>query len=476
MPRRPLSPVRRPRVLALDFSAADVSRLQAAGLNVVRGQTGVRKEDTGISKLPCAAQDIEIILVRVSTGTFTNPTTRGGADSLANFQNYVHETTAKGGWVVFFIEKSASAAELRRLEFDLGVYEQRGVYKTPTSQTLASQMLLPEFRGDVVNTSDSLEAEILYKYIRNCPTLRILACERRSMLSWSVDWPLSTDNTPPLPLALLYRKQSLSEGPPQQVHARGTIIFAPDFGDKTVDVALELIRQCAATTNPELFDTIDHPWLSDYLPRPARVIRERRVALERQLAAEIAALKQEEAIRATEFQWLTDLLTTKGDELVECVSKALQILGFGVALIDDTVDATARKKEDLHVSDGTYFAIAEVKGTERGAAEDFISQLERHQLQYSRDKALPAPTGLLIVNHSLRIEPTQRRGRFYNDVEIATRLAASGITSIETVALYAICQRVLAGALSPEGARDLVKTGGPIVRMDSYVDANGGIP
>jgi hypothetical protein len=85
---------------------------------------------------------------------------------------------------------------------------------------------------------------------------------------------------------------------------------------------------------------------------------------------------------------------------------------------------------------------------------------------------------LLIVNYAIDLDPVQRAARFYQD-EVKGRLEDNGITAINSVALFDLCQFALNNQISKEHVRQFVSNGQPIinvVNLDEVITATGDEP
>lgn len=504
MPYIPLIEHKRPRVLMLDFSLEDVTKIQKAGFEARRGASGLldRKEFC----FPFATQDVEVVFAEVRIGTFTSKEFTPSKDSVEEspfFQDLMREIWNKAGWVVLFISQNTSPEELSKIGIDsVGVISQSN-HNIPESvrellievsrqsehfahfkaQNLP-QAQIPRFRGQAINTSEEAEAAIIARYAKTAK-MSVLTClnhpfDRRStgntpqphILTFGETKSfkkLITDNSVDVNVLALKISNSVSVGWNSKgggIYENGGILLLPDFGNNNCNVVLALLQEVFTETSPHLFDTPQHPWLEEYQAAPVLHLQN-----ERQLIIDEALLRIEQLNKQIDaaregYSWLLGLLVSKGDQFASNVVEALRFLDFEVKDVDSSLAPTERRREDFHIWDkaDSYFAIGEAKttGGSRGAAEEFITKTQNHQARYSRENNQAVPPALLIINYAIDLEPVHRAGRFYQD-EIIERLEDSAITALSSVALFQMCQFVLEDKLSKESVRRFIANSKPLI-------------
>lgn len=455
----------RPRILTVDFSDADAAKIKNLGFNVRSGYTKHPHKDQFC--IPWAVEDVEVLFARISPDNFRASQAREAHESSVerspNFLRMMTEVWVRRGWAVLFIEQGCSPKDLEVLGIEhVGVlsYNQR-FFPAKEWGKLANALggdhteinkiswILPLFKGEsVIARSDEPETAILERYIRKAK-MSVLAVDYQVEPAWagtyfSVRHLIRGESAFKPVLAM-----KLSYG------SAGTILLLPDFGRQNVDVAIALLQSVVQDLSPDLFDSPEHPWLESYLPSPVQLIRSRKGEIIAAAQAELDALSKEEGEQLERFNWLLGLLTATGDEFQAHAAEALRFLGFKVDIIDDNVPLGEPRKEDLHISDpeAGFFALGETKGTKRGAAEEFITSIQNHQGRFSREHNVKIPNGILIVNHSYSLDPLQRAGRFYTHASIVSRCKSQGITAVDSVALFQMCQSVLSGEVTAEEIR-----------------------
>lgn len=457
--RIPLVPHKRPRILTFNFTVGELDLFGKAGFNARGGSLGLEE---GQYYCPLAFQDVEVLFVRLVDGGADKLRCYRAADESTDqtkdLPALVGDVAHRHGWIVVFVA-AQYASELEcfgipgyGVRQDGATFEPAWKGPEPGRPRVAK---FPRFRGQALGLKGAEpETAIIRKYIEAAaPHLRVLDTLplRPSDAGSRVEW-LATDEAAS-PSALAVKIHLYRTGDPM----RGGVLLLPNFGDRTADVALDLLRGPIAEANPSLFDSPEAPWLNDYLPAPALAIENERASAEKELAERMADLESQREAAILRWKWLLDLLITDGDLLKGAVAGALSFLGYSVTDLDQEAGP---KREDLRVTSNGYFALVEVKGTERGAAESFVGDLERYQLRYAREKKVSPPPGVLVVNHSRTLDPKMRAERFYRGDAIADRCKASGITALETLWLHRACQDILAGTKTREEVRARIELPG----------------
>lgn len=241
-------------------------------------------------------------------------------------------------------------------------------------------------------------------------------------------------------------------------------IVLPAMEGVCVRVVTEILNQLQEW-RPELFPKDNnYKWLEGdkYLPIGAAGIGKR---LENERA------KHESAVEALQTELNTLLEADKptrqllvaddseeflpADNLSSSVAAALRELGFIVEQ-KDTELRDGKRREDLVCSDTDFEALAECKGTvSSNPPESYVSQLLTHILSV-KDRSVH--TGMLIVNHDRKNDPTSR-SLPYEDAKHLWENVDDRII-VPTVELYKIVRAVQNGELEKPQARLLIKRPG----------------
>lgn len=510
----------------LDFSENDVLQVAKLGYDARRGASGHISNDRSQFLFPFAVQEVEIIFAQVEDETFRYSGDREpSAESIEQepyFSDLLRETWQKAGWAVFFVKQNTPVEEFESIGIQgLGVipFEKRyypgsvrekwlsilratrnnsyDLFDARSGFDYSSDPQLPDtefprFVGHGVYFPDeSATARVLEKHIKSAPSMSVFStsfvpdfayqdehfvlvrhprAEVFSELRYveRLVWDNSAQEN-----ILAFRLGVEVKNPGNRSETfSGGILVLPDFGSRNVKVAIDLLTEVFAEFSPHLFDAAHHPWLERYQPVPVANLVTRRQEVWAKAVKDLETLNEQIELEGEKYTWLTGLLVALDDDFTTHVANALRFLELGVVEVDQTLQPKERKREDLRITDPSgYFALGEAKtaGKTRGAAESMISDTEQHQLKYSRDFKTAAPPALLIINYSTGLDPLQRAGRFYQP-EVAGRLEAGGITAINSVALFDMCQLVLDGKITRSQARNLLCSGRAMINTLSIND------
>jgi hypothetical protein len=496
----------RPRVLLVDFSPAEVEKIRRAGYDAQRAATGLH--DRNVFHFPCAVQDVDIAFIRVSKDSFLSEQRSAGRDSVEDlfcFRDLVREVWDRAGWVVLFIAPDVSPLDLERLEIGhVGVFADGRRHLPSSSVNILIEdardklkfnepelvpeifpISLPSFRGQKVIFSDDREAKTLQRFIGSAKPL-ILTCLRHQIPErylypgpnpaisfggrrYAVESLVCDESSDQNVLACRISNANYVHVERKQVAQPGGILLLPTFSDD-VDVALALLQDSIQVKSAHLFDSPQHGWLSGYTPRLVENLQDEHESFLQEAIKRLDEIDARIRAESDRLAWLPGLLTASGADFEINVSSALQTLGFEVERIDAQLEQSERKREDFWIRDTTtgFFAIGEAKttGKNRGASEDFITKTTTHQMKYARDNKIEPPAALLFVNFATDIDPKLRTDQFYGSA-VDDRLAAGKITAINSVALFDLCQLVLASQITPEAARQFLCAGKTrIARVD----------
>jgi hypothetical protein len=501
----------------LDFPQQDVDKFQQVGYEARRGATGLH--DRNEFCLPYAIQDVEVLFAQVRKGSFTNTDMKASANSVEDtpfFKDLLREIWLKTGWVVLFIAQNTTPEEFEAVGLEhLGVishdrnhmpesirasllkYFEKNRVRGNNDHVELPPSRIPRFVGHAVHVSDEPEAKTLQRFIKSAqmsiftclkfPIFHPIEFHQPHIVAFNevkeFDWLIQDDSADSNVLALKVEKViPAGKDNTGTIYRKSGILLIPDFGDNNGNVALALLQEVITQVSPHLFDVPQHPWLEKYQPATVQHLQVERDYIIRDAFSKIEQLNRQIEEEREKHSWFYGLLVSTGDQFASESAQALRFLGFEVEEIDTTLSPGERKREDLWIWDkaNNYFALGEAKttGKGRGAAEEFITKTQTHQTRYARENKQVPPPALLIVNYAIDLDPVQRAARFYQD-EVKGRLEDNGITAINSVALFDLCQFALNNQISKEHVRQFVSNGQPIinvVNLDEVITATGDEP
>ncbi len=461
----------RPRILALDFSEREATKIKDLGFNIRVGKTGCDRSNE--YNIPWALQDVEILIANLSPGCFSDTDKRSrherSVEDGPHFRALLAEIWLKQGWTILFIKQDTPPRDLEAIGIhNVGAVSIRGLLVSAAdyvehaqywaSEGPVSALYLPRFKGQaVVVDAEQPENKILKRHL-HVARMSILSVDRGITYgaAYSRSQSLIQDESSDqswLALKIEYGQ-------------KGKILLLPDFGKNNTDVAIALLQEIIPDASPSLFDDPQHKWLKDYLPHPVEATKNEKEKFLAVAVEKYDRLQKAEDDLLEEFRWLIGLLTSPGDEFRDDVAVALRFIGFKVDVVDLTIAPGAAMKEDLHIVDVDtgFFALGETKSTKRGASENFLTDVQNHQGRYSRENTIPVPNAILIINHSTEFDPSIRSGRFYQNPNVEQRCIQQGILALDSVALFQMCQFILSGLASKASVRSFIQNNQGVIR------------
>lgn len=167
------------------------------------------------------------------------------------------------------------------------------------------------------------------------------------------------------------------------------------------------------------------------------------------------AQQQTANARVEQYDQFESMLWLKHRPLVLAVMSSLRWLGFSVELKEEMGD------HDLEISDGAYYAIAEVTGSEKSISIEDASSLSRYYLKVKYDKQERALDirAILIGNPFHHLDPKQRGAPFTDSVVRSVRKELSHISLMTTYDLYLAIGEAVQGSKKKDEVRELFKSG-----------------
>lgn len=221
-------------------------------------------------------------------------------------------------------------------------------------------------------------------------------------------------------------------------------------------------------TNPQKFPTSEIDWTKE----PEWITVEETSALQElqkhdKETEEIIALRRQESnnlkqeverISAVANSTTRLLLTAQGKQLVSAVESALSSIGFEVIDSDEQKEEGSYLLEDLKVMHEDWVCLAEVRGYTKGAKTSDLQRIERAVRHYEREHGTSPSARWYIVNHSLKVSPSDRPPVLSGATEDIDVFAEENGLVIDTRDLFRLAMSVREGRLTVARARELLMT------------------
>ncbi|MBP9816285.1 hypothetical protein KBD09_03575 [Candidatus Woesebacteria bacterium] len=247
------------------------------------------------------------------------------------------------------------------------------------------------------------------------------------------------------------------------------------YVNSQVDFILCALQDCFPyMTNEDIFPDIHNiVWLNsdEFIYPEVKELENEIVDIQQKAQVQVDKVEKEIKVVRGKTSFLNQALIADDSDafneeskLKPQVVKMFKVLGFKVTDLDEENKKLGQAlKEDIQIADNGYFALVEVKGTERGAKASWIRvDLNAHITEYARIKKVESTTlcSMLVFNHERRTSPLDRTQPFASDPNLITYCAESNITLIPIYELYKLCIAVLTDKISVEDARAELKNPG----------------
>jgi hypothetical protein len=192
----------------------------------------------------------------------------------------------------------------------------------------------------------------------------------------------------------------------------------------------------------------------DYLLPEEKTIRDKIAAKQEEYKIAIAALEKEAEEVGKKNDFLKQLLTGTGDQLVKAVKTYLEWLGFeDVIDKDETLDDGETKEEDLDLNYNGQLVLLEVKGINGTSTDAECSQVNKIVFRRMKQLKTTDVHGVYVVNNQKNVEPLSRQVPPFNDNQISDA-ENQDRTMIYTTQLFALFSDIENGYLTKEEARE----------------------
>lgn len=188
------------------------------------------------------------------------------------------------------------------------------------------------------------------------------------------------------------------------------IFFFPNLDNKAKFLE-EFLIEVAPTLFPHLFpDIVKDKWLEEeryHLPNQNRLVTEKQ-QLKKDYDIVLAAKNKEIADNTTKYEFLTNMITKTGNELVESVIQFLFWIGFDKAVDADKKRKKALKEEDINIETQEGLIVIEVKGIGGTPSDTDCSQIGKVRTRRQKERNSFKVFGHFIINHE-RHKPAATR-------------------------------------------------------------------
>lgn len=187
---------------------------------------------------------------------------------------------------------------------------------------------------------------------------------------------------------------------------------------------LNFIQSIAPTIHPKLFPfSTENKWTNNKeysLPNHQNLLNEKTL-IEEEFNSKIELKNIEIESNIKKYQFLHDILSETGDELVNAVIKFLEWMGFeDVKDVDEDKDGI--KEEDIQIETAKGLLIIEVKGIGGTSKDSECSQISKIKYRRAKERGNFDVFGLYLVNHQRHIPPLDRQNPPFTKEQIQDAL------------------------------------------------------
>ncbi len=194
------------------------------------------------------------------------------------------------------------------------------------------------------------------------------------------------------------------------VEFNGHILILPSI-TVTYEIIKELLNEIIPSIAPHMFPNIEGKWIEGLEYELNSVTKYKQQIKEIILESDkkINSIKQKIDNEKNQFDFLHNILTKTGDELVNNIEKCLRFIGFNdLVNLDDELNKDELKEEDLRICDDYLSILLEVKGPSTLTKDEYIMQLVKYISRRRKEWNRFNVNGILIINHQRNIPPIKR--------------------------------------------------------------------
>lgn len=204
----------------------------------------------------------------------------------------------------------------------------------------------------------------------------------------------------------------------------GYLFVLPDIKNKA-ELVSELIHDVLPVIKPELFPGFElASWLNSprYQLDTVKRLKDEIVEIKKETREKISELEEKIETIKNKNQYLFDLTTKSGDELVKAVEKALEELGFEQIIdVDEEIieeEENSGLREDLRINDSEPILVTEVKGISGFPSDEDALTVQKYVVLRMREWDDTNVKGLSIINLQRNLPPLERENEkpFRNEI------------------------------------------------------------
>jgi hypothetical protein len=217
---------------------------------------------------------------------------------------------------------------------------------------------------------------------------------------------------------------------------------------------VDFLQSVAPTIQPKVFPfSEEKKWTKNaeyFLPNHDKLIQEKNLIIE-EYESKIQKKESEIEKNTEKYQFLHDILTESGEDLVKSVITFFEWIGFKNVKDFDSENGDL-KEEDIQIDTEKGLLIIEVKGIGGTSKDSECSQISKIKFRRAEERGRFDVFGLYIVNHQRHLPPIDRKNPPFLKVQIEDALKDKrGL--LTTWQLFNLYFDILNGILTKEEAK-----------------------
>lgn len=321
----------------------------------------------------------------------------------------------------------------------------------------------PSSRGNELYPPSSGDAMFLTPYLATAE----FAC---TLETWDTEhW---------VPLAMNKYEETVAAALAPSEEGMGWIFLLPRVSRKG-QLIVDLLETVLPGVSPKLFPHSEgEQWTrrDDYELPEVRTLKQDLERVEEEARVKKAKLEQRIETVRQEWQFLNDLLTATGDDLVAPVKEALERIGFErVTDVDQQQGEEGEaqrglRREDLQVHDRSPVLLVEVKGVRGLPSESDALQVTKYVFPRAQEWQRVDVKGLSIVNHQRHLPALDRENRQVFTDDIVTTARASDFGLLTTWDLYRLVRNAVRLGWDSDVVMDVLYRTGRVHPVPSHYE------
>jgi hypothetical protein len=455
----------RPRILLLDFDESDVQALTDLGYKVCSGRTGLKSDGLFLPMehyrfdmvfYRCSYQRINENKIpegeKVQLGSFclhegsgkvwytfprTDPSSKGGRAELELLRQSVLD---KGGALICFLGDRRIKPDFYLTKKFLNLNENVTVISKDGGSEKEYELEL-NIRGDLGSIQDYLKNLLSGKlhYIPSSIKGIHKSSLDESLGNWEGVFEAKDEND--YVFAHFLRNYA------------GNTAFLPDYASNNIRIIKDLLIYLKESCRTDIFNKIydEQSWIENdayMFSDEVRVIEKIKESDEeyKKTISDLEKERKEARVHTHDFR----AILTNGDDnkveeeekLVPPIRRIFEWLGITVKDLDPLlIKQENALMNDLILEIDGQEVVCEVKGVTSGPKGEYVTQVQKHIIRYSKLTGKPVQPGLLVLNYQRDKDPISRSA-FYTDAGTIEVAVSSQIGLLDTKELFRICKAI----------------------------------